>query len=263
MKNNFLTNIYKFGKGKPLYVVNGGPGLEYSYIRDFLLQLAIKHEIVFYDQLGTGRDFNMKIQVTADDLVSQLVEVLKNDGRSKDIVAHSWGTYLAISALTTTDINLNVDKVIFMNPFPLEYDRYIRSGQRLLSRFPQTVIKQMDVFIKENTKESYLKLMYNIAPYYTHRPDANYLFEFESYNSPMEDAVYRSIEGFNHAPVISRMNEDIYVIKCDDDFISIDDTIELQKNAKKYVLIPNCGHFPFVEQKELCYNSLLDFLNEQ
>ncbi len=260
MKTDNSTNIYRHGKGKPLYVVNGGPGLEYSYLRDFFLSLANEREVVFYDQRGTGEDFDMSVQVTGADLTCQLVELLTSDDRRKDIVAHSWGTYLALAALADSEVNADVDKVILINPFALTYSRYEQSGQRLFSRFPQSVLDQVGKLATENTKDSYLRMMRLIAPYYTHQPDKGYTFDFESYNSPMEDSAYGSIAGFNHIPILSQIKGEIFVIKCDDDFISIDDTAELQNIAKKHVVLSECGHFPFVEQKEACLRSLIEFL---
>jgi pimeloyl-ACP methyl ester carboxylesterase len=260
MKTNNTTNIYRHGKGKPLYVINGGPGLEYSYLREFFLPLKNEREVVFYDQIGTGKDFDMSIQVTGDDLTCQLVDLLKNDGRSKDVVAHSWGTYLALVALTDRDVNSSVDKVILINPFALDYGRYEHSGQRLFSRFPQSVLDQVGELATENTKDSYLRMIKLIAPYYAHKPDKCYEFNFESYNSPMEEGAYGSIAGFNLVPLLPQIKGEIYVIKCDDDFISLEDTVELQNIAKKHVVLSECGHFPFVEQKDACYSNFVEFL---
>lgn len=254
------TNIYKYGSGKPLYVVNGGPGLECSYLKEFFMPVSDQREVVFYDQAGTGKDFDINIQITAADLTQQLVELLTGDGRRKDIAAHSWGSYLVLSALMNSEVNAGVDKIILINPFALNYERYTLSAPRLFSRFPQSVLEQVEKLSQENTKDGYLKMMRLIAPYYTHQPEKNDLFGFESYNSPMEDGVYGSIAGFNHIPLLPQIQGELYVIKCDDDFISLEDTVELQDAAKKFVILPECGHFPFIEQKEKCYGALIDFL---
>lgn len=254
------TNKYTFGKGKPVYVVNGGPGLEYSYLRDFLMPFETEREINYYDQIGTGNDYDMKKCVTADELSEQLIELLSNDKRRKDIIAHSWGTYLVLSALRDRYVNNHIDKVILINPFALDYARYLKSGVRLVERFPQKIIEKIEEYTNINTKESYLNMMYSIAPYYTYNPLKKYDFKFESYNASIEDGVYGSIIGFNQTKMISITKGDIFVIKSDDDFISLEDTKELQENAKEYYIISDCGHFPFVEKKEECYNVLNRFL---
>lgn len=255
-----MTNTYQFGKGSPLYVVNGGPGLEYSYLKEFFMPLTRERQIVFYDQLGTGASYDQEIQTTALELTRQLIELLRGDGKRKDVVTHSWGSYLALSALLEAGEDLGVDKLVCINPFALDYYRYQRSGERLLSRFPQTVLDQMEALAQENTKESYRQMMYLIAPYYTYYPEKEYAFHFESYNSRMEDGVYTSIAGFDHARLLPGLKSAVYIIKCEDDFISLDDTAELQAMANKYVVLPKCGHFPFIEQREECYRSLLSFL---
>lgn len=263
MKDEYMTYTYRYGSGVPLYIVNGGPGLEHSYLKDFFMPLIKEREIVFYDQIGTGRDFDMSIRASSNEFVRQLIQLLQNDDRRKDIVAHSWGTYLTISALMDPIVNEKIDRVILINPFALDYRRYEESAVRLAKRFPQVISKRMEELAEINTKESYLQLMRLIAPYYTYQCDRDYNFEFESYNSPIEDEAYRSLHGFDHVPLISRIKGKIYVIKCDDDFISIDDTAELQQIAAQSVFLNKCGHFPFIEQQEQCYKYLLEFLHDE
>ena len=135
MKDEYMTYTYRYGIGTPLYVVNGGPGLECSYLKNFFMPLSDEREIVFYDQIGTGRDFDMNIRISSDVFIRQLVQLLQNDNRRKDIVAHSWGTFLTISALMNPVVNESVDRIILINPFALDYRRYEESAARLTKRY--------------------------------------------------------------------------------------------------------------------------------
>ncbi len=45
----------RFGKGDPIIVVHGGPGLDQGYLLPQMLELAKDHEVIFYDQRGSGR----------------------------------------------------------------------------------------------------------------------------------------------------------------------------------------------------------------
>lgn len=261
MKKNNATNIYRYGKGKPTYVVNGGPGLDFTYLIEPFESLTDFREIIFYDQIGTGKEFDIAAQPSASDLVNQLIDLINQDNRHKDIIAHSWGTYLVLSALYNDQVNDQIDNIILVNPFALDYCRYQQSGERLLQRFPKDIFPEIERLNKNPNKESYAEMMQLIAPFYTHSPNTPFNFVFETYNSAIEDSVYKSIEGFNHIPILSKIKGNLYVIECDDDFISEEDTIELQHYSKEYVMLSECGHFPFIEKKEKFLQAISNFLN--
>ena len=50
------TSIYlqTFGRGEPLLVIHGGPGLSHDYMESHLMDLAKNHMLIFYDQRGCG-----------------------------------------------------------------------------------------------------------------------------------------------------------------------------------------------------------------
>ncbi|MDR1335170.1 MAG: alpha/beta hydrolase [Holosporaceae bacterium] len=51
----------KFGSGEPIIIIHGGPGLDHSYLLPQMLELAKDHELIFYDQRGSGKSFDAEI----------------------------------------------------------------------------------------------------------------------------------------------------------------------------------------------------------
>lgn len=47
----------KYGTGTPILVLHGGPGsgLDQGYFKPQLLALTANHEVIFYDQRGSGK----------------------------------------------------------------------------------------------------------------------------------------------------------------------------------------------------------------
>ena len=43
------------GEGAPLLVMHGGPGLDHTYFRPHLDNLAKTHNVIYYDHRGNGR----------------------------------------------------------------------------------------------------------------------------------------------------------------------------------------------------------------
>ena len=80
------------GKGDPLIVIHGGPGMPHDYLLS-LKELAKEHQIIFYDQRATGRSTG---EVTPETMQYQLfvedIDSLRNSlGLEKiSIIGHSW-----------------------------------------------------------------------------------------------------------------------------------------------------------------------------
>ena len=88
--------------GRPLVVVNGGPGFDHTYVlcSDAWDVLASRRRVVFYDQRGNGRSGPLKkgASCTLADQIADL-EALRQQLRvtSFDLLGHSWGGYLVMA----------------------------------------------------------------------------------------------------------------------------------------------------------------------
>lgn len=115
-KNNDSSKTYykTFGKGKPLLIINGGPGMNSNGFEDMAKTLSENQETIIYDQRGTGKSKLAKLnaktismQLMADDIES-LRKHLKIE--KWNILGHSFGGMLA-SYYATVYPN-SIDKLI-------------------------------------------------------------------------------------------------------------------------------------------------------
>jgi proline iminopeptidase len=88
--------------GMPLFVVNGGPGFEHSYVHcsDVWDVIAKKRKVIFYDQRGTGRSGALKPgqSCTLADQIADLEALRAHLGFDRiDLLGHSWGGYLVMA----------------------------------------------------------------------------------------------------------------------------------------------------------------------
>ncbi|MGK5595367.1 MAG: alpha/beta fold hydrolase [Parachlamydiaceae bacterium] len=87
------------GKGDPIILIHGGPGLDHSYFLPALDALADRHSVIFYDQRGSGKSEcvvnceTINMERFVNDL-EKLRSALKLDKVS--IIGHSWGSLVAI-----------------------------------------------------------------------------------------------------------------------------------------------------------------------
>src|ERR1044072_3104162 len=88
--------------GRPLVMVNGGPGFDHTYVlcSDAWDRIARGRRVVFYDQRGTGRSAPLKPgqSCTLANQVDDLEALRARLGAAKiDLLGHSWGGYLVMA----------------------------------------------------------------------------------------------------------------------------------------------------------------------
>jgi proline iminopeptidase len=100
-KNNdsSLTYYKTFGKGEPLLIINGGPGMNSNGFEDMAKTLAKSQETIIYDQRGTGKSKLTKLDSTtvSMQLMVDDIESLRKHLKIKkwNILGHSFGGMLA------------------------------------------------------------------------------------------------------------------------------------------------------------------------
>lgn len=256
-KREYINDKYyveKVGVGKPLYIIGGGPGLDYSYMYKWFVDLSDTRELVFYNQYGLYDNENTSLDI----LIEQLHEILIHDNNSKDVLVHSFGIHLLLSVLSKYD-DVNIDKIVAINPTPINYEKYIESGNKLLEKIPETVKEKICYLENKKIKEAGLMIMSLLLPYYTYNEKVN--IDFGMYNNSMCDKINSQIKEFDFSNLISKLKNDILIIKGECDFISITDTLKLQMIAKKVIIYPECGHFAFAEKSKESLKEIRKFIN--
>ena len=136
--------IKKIGKGEPVVVLHGGPGLFHNYLVANFEKLAEKYQIIFYDQRGCGKtDFpkdttTITIQNFVDDLEAIRVH-LKIE--KMNLAGHSWGAILAINYAKQFPNNLN--KLILISPAPANTEYFDQMFKNMQNKRKDDDIKEM------------------------------------------------------------------------------------------------------------------------
>jgi proline iminopeptidase len=112
-KNNdaSLTYYKTFGKGEPLLIINGGPGMNSNGFETLAKTLAKSQETIIYDQRGTGRSKLTKLDSTtvSMQLLVEDMESLRKHLKIKkwNILGQSFGGMLASYYATIYPNNIN------------------------------------------------------------------------------------------------------------------------------------------------------------
>lgn len=94
-----VIHYKKFGKGEPLLIINGGPGLDCEGFVPLAELLSEKYMTLVFDQRGTGKSHLDRVDsttVTMDLMIGDMEQIRRHFGFDRWIVlGHSFGGFLA------------------------------------------------------------------------------------------------------------------------------------------------------------------------
>jgi len=165
----YYQRVGKLGQRMPIIVLHGGPGMDRSYLLPQMLELAKDHEVIFYDQRGSGKSsvgpFD-PYQITMERYVQDLEAVRKYFGAEKIILlGHSWGGILA--AEYEIDYSQHVAALILMDSVPMTLNGMKVFDERCARRLA-TIQKPLDQLQHSselqqgdpNTVEKYYRMIF-------------------------------------------------------------------------------------------------------
>lgn len=262
------------GQGPPLVVLHGGPGLSQNYLLPHLYQLAQSHTVLFYDQRGSGASSakisaeTMRIPVFVDDLEA----IRASFGWGKiSILGHSWGGFLALHyALEHPE---SVDRLVLANSFCASSDGvrlYLQEWYRRMAPFQEEFAQiQQDPRLLAGDPEIAERSVHLILRTYCHDPahvehldlrfspqaalQAQQSAELLRQQLLLEYSLYDSLKALSIPTLI---------IHGDADSVPLSTAEELHQSLpqSRFVLLENCGHFPYVEAPEAFFDAVRIFL---
>lgn len=138
VSSNGLKLYYETeGVGKPMVLLNGGPGFSHEYMKG-LRALSTDALLVYFDQRGTGKSDKAPAQTyTVDANVEDLEQLRQQLGLDSFILlGHSWGGMLAQAYVLKYPAH--VSKLVLANTFSCTQD--INAAlQRMLAAVPDEI----------------------------------------------------------------------------------------------------------------------------
>ena len=264
------------GKGKPLVILHGGPGLlTHDYLLPAMNRLSENNFVVFYDQRGCGRS---KACLDADSInirkyVSDL-EAIRNyfDCQDFSLLGHSWGAFLAMNYVIA--FPKRVERIILSNPAPMNSVEYALFAEHWMSKMAVYLdeIKKVEssegfALGDEEVSKYYNRLVFGAYFHLSEKVDLlnlkmspevflNGRKVYEIFNENLFSKSFDCYEAFNEvrAPtLIIHGNSDIVPLQ-------VPENIHAAIHHSKYHLIEECGHFPFVEKPDEFFEVVRSFL---
>jgi proline iminopeptidase len=261
------------GKGAPLLVLHGGPGMNQEYLYQELKQLGANNQVIFYDQRGAGSsegpiDLD---SITLETFVEDIEAIRKAYKLEKiSLLGHSWGGHLAMQYAIRYPGR--VDKLILMSSTSgttSDFMIFMQEWAKRMAPYMATLNKIKEGFKAGDTATvtKYFQTMF--GPYCFKAEDvAKLALSFSPQANINGNKSYELI-CTNHLNKPFDLTNDLKKLKCKtliihgkEDIIPVVTAKHLQESipGSALVVLENCGHFPYVEQPEGCFKTLSVFL---
>ncbi|MBL6448149.1 proline iminopeptidase-family hydrolase [Fulvivirga sp. 29W222] len=263
------------GSGSPIIVVHGGPVLDHSYFLPQFNELAKDHQLIFYDQRACGKSSievdtsSMSIAGFVDD-IEQLRTSLKLE--KIDLLGHSWGGLLAMHYAIKYPQNL--DHLILSNSMPASTEGWQAEEQQLASRITKEDSLSRAAIIhseemKNRSASAIKKLM--MLSFKTQFHNKNLLDSLNLYIP--EDFMDRSakfsylgkdLTDFDLYNGLKDVSVPTLIIYGEDEPAATlsGKALESSIPQAQLLVIPKCGHFPFVEQPDVYFQGIKQFIKK-
>lgn len=228
-----------------LLLVHGGPGLDSSYFRKPFSEMPLSAEIYTYNQSG-DEEHTPTIAELVDQLSDAVAQLVEQDKRRAVVLAHSWGTYLALQLFSDPEMVDTVSGLVLSNPLPREWAVLVEGMGVLGSRLDADRMAKIDTLETEGSRESGRKaLELAISAYLSPRNTSPYP-TFETYIPSVNAAVVNQIEGYEIDIDKIKIPRPSLILYGEDDFLPVNGLGDMPEGVATKVL-RSAGHFPFCE----------------
>lgn len=274
--------VRELGSGRPIVVLHGGPDFDHEYLLPDLDRLADLGRLVYYDQRGRGRSFSGETpdDVTIESEMADLDHVRAWTGSpSVALIGHSWGTVLALEyALRHQE---RVSHLILLNAAPATHADFLAFREHLgRNRSPErrdrmAALSTDPAYLAGDTAKDaeYHRLHFATALSRPERLEGiirrlrrGFTAESIVAARAIEDGLYDQTWRRKDFDLLARLPDlDVptLLLHGDRDLIpiSVARHIEEAIPESRLVVLPDCGHFAFLEQPESVHVAIAGHLS--
>jgi proline iminopeptidase len=270
------------GKGSPIVVIHGGPGMDHSTLEADLVPLTKRHRLIYYDQRGGGRSSLPEdpALLSIDRHVEDLEALRKHLGLEKmTILGHSFGP--AIAALYAIRHPERVEKMIFIGPVPPRKGKFFEEfGANLMERLGPENRKRADEARKAiDTATDVTKACRDywaiLMPPRVAKSLPATVVKSDLCASPPEairfgltktlPATFGSLGDWNWTADLAKVKAPVLIIHGEEDAIPMHMVAEWATalpNAR-LVRVPESAHFPHAERPKRVFREIERFLSRR
>lgn len=260
-----------FGEGYPVLIINGGPGMNSHGFASLAESLSADNRTIIYDQRGTGEsglnDMSAS-KFTIQKMVEDIEALRKHLGYDQWIVlGHSFGGMLAYAY--AAEYPGRVRAMIQSHSGGMDLD--IRNGLNILSRLSQAERDSLTHYaakirLGDDSKETALKRARFLAPAYLYDKSlAPKIAErLTQGNMIINGRIWNDLDriDFDVSAEMSRFEKPVLILNGENEVApqSIAEKAHSILPNSRLVVIPECGHYGWLERPDIYLKEVSDFL---
>ncbi len=258
----------RLGEGPEVIVLHGGPGAHHDYLLPGFDRLATGRTLVYYDQRGGGRSaVDRDVPVGAPDQVADLEALRREWGLEQlDLCGYSWGALLAM--LYAVAHPEHVASLALVSPAPATATERQQFEAALAARSGTAELKAARAELQASDLRSrdpaaYAQRLFELAVAgYFHDPARVVDLTPFRVTGRTQQAVWASLgPDFDLRPELRQLRLPAIVLHGDDDPIPLASARATAEALRaSLVVLPRCGHVPYVEAPEEFTATLDGFL---
>lgn len=262
----------KFGSGDPIVVLHGGPGMGQNYLLPQMLELAKDHELIFYDQRGSGKSLDTEISpqyINIERFTQDLEQLRLGLGLKKfTLIGHSWGCKFAINYSAKHPDTIS--SLILLNP-GWACDKGKEIFFKEFAKKSEPIKNSLEPFFKyedfEKLSDQEIHNAYKILLPVCFYGTKNLEYLTLKMNKISELHGFRCREILNSArtnlfPALQSLKAPTLIVHGNQDFVP-KQTVQEIKDAipdAQIVYLEQCGHFSHVERPKELFSAIRKFL---
>lgn len=271
---NSKLHYKTFGTGKPLLIINGGPGMNCEGFGTVAEEISrFGYQTIIYDQRGTGKstvdDANSKT-VTMDLMVQDMENLRKYlNIKTWVVLGHSFGGIMATYYATLHPET--IDKLIFSSSggVNLKFRNYVsnRIGNNLTASEKDSLgFYQQKRNSGDNSQKTTEKRAHFLAKAYVYNKEksTSIAHRMTQTNYAINALVYQNLDKiqFDCTNSFQNFNKPVLVLQGKNDIITTETAKEIADAFpnSKLVLMDNCAHYGWLDAPTIYFDSIKTFL---
>lgn len=258
----------RLGSGPEVVMLHGGPGAHHDYLLPGCDALATDRTLVYYDQRGGGRSAVARdVPVGWRDQVSDLEALRDVWGLERlHLLGYSWGALLAMLYAVTHP--QRVASLALVSPAPAAHAERATYEAKLAARNNTPELASARESLRQSGLRNTDLVGYNRRQFelavagYFHDPSRSRELTPFRITGRTQQEVWNSLgEHFDLRPALRTLDVRALVVHGDDDPIPMASAAATADALRApLVVLPQCGHVPYVEAHDTFVAALDPFL---
>jgi len=264
-----------YGKGKPLLIINGGPGMNSNGFEDLAKKLSKNNKTIIYDQRGTGKSIlkisdsstvNMKLMIADIESIRKKLKIQK-----WTVLGHSFGGIVA--SYYATLYPENITKIILSSSGGIDLDflKYItESIKSKLSKVQSDSLNYWSKRISDGDSSHYAALERGkilACAYVFNKKYIPVIGErLTQGNMAINQLIFTDLQkiDYNCSDKLKTFKNPVLIIQGKQDIIKAvtAEKAHLAFKNSKVVFLDHCIHYGWLDNESAYFNEINSFLSK-